>query len=238
MDAQQINQGKRIRESYKINRSRKYIGQRMSESLRDYPQGSGSAYVRMDKVLALKDELKAQNKNVTLTAMFTKMASEGLRENPILNSALINGEEFFVYDSINAGVGIGLDEGIMMLVIKETQDKNIFEISDELQDGIARLKSKKLPFDRMMGSTFTISNMGMLGVEQFTPFLTPPETLIIGVGITRKQVVVNDDDTTEILPMTCISNSVNHAAVDGLHGGRFMISMKKIMENPREYMGV
>ena len=78
-----------------------------------------------------------------------------------MNSALINGEEFFIYDSINVGIGVGLPDGIMSVVIKEAQDKNIFEISDELQEDIALLKAKKLPFDRMSGSTITLSNMGM-----------------------------------------------------------------------------
>ena len=233
-----IHAGKRIRESSKIKGTRKFIAGKMAESLRDYPQGTGSAYIPIDHLLALKKELNAQNPNVTMTSLFTKIAAEGLKRHPVINSALINNEEFYIYDSINIGVGIGLDAGIMMVVIKEAQDKNIFEISDELQEDIALLKSKKLPMDRMVGSTFTVSNMGMLGVEQFTPFLTPPETAILGIGITQKRVWVNEDDTTSIRPVTCFSVTVNHAAVDGYHGGMFLNTLKEIMKAPKEYMGL
>lgn len=232
-----VHAGKRIRESYKISGTRKYIGSKMSESLRDYPQGTGSAYIPVDELLALKKKLVTQNENVTMTSLFTKIAAEALRKHPQINSSLIN-DEFFIYDSINIGVGIGLQEGIMMVVIKEAQDKNIFEISDELQEDIALMKTKKLSMDRMMGSTFTVSNMGMLAVEQFTPFLTPPETGILGIGSTRKQMWVNDDDTTSIRKVCCFNITVNHAAVDGLHGGLFLQTLKDIMKDPEAYMGL
>ncbi|MBO5521705.1 MAG: 2-oxo acid dehydrogenase subunit E2, partial [Eubacterium sp.] len=180
-----IHAGKRIKESYKISGMRKFIASKMGESLRDYPQGTGCAYVPVDKVIALNKELRQQNEHVSMTALFTKLAAEALVEHPDINSALIDNDEFFIYESINIGVGIGLPEGVMVVVIKEAQDKNIFEISDELQEDISLLKTKKLPMDRMMGSTFTVSNMGMLAVEQFTPFLTPPETGILGIGSTN-----------------------------------------------------
>jgi pyruvate dehydrogenase E2 component (dihydrolipoamide acetyltransferase) len=135
-------------------------------------------------------------------------------------------------------VGIGLEEGIMTVVIKEAQDKNIFQISDELQEYITKLKTKKLSMEHMMGSTYTISNMGMLGVEQFTPFLNPPETGILGIGITKKQLVVNDDGSTSIHNMTCFTNTLNHAAVDGLHGGLYFLTLKEIVENPDANLGL
>lgn len=229
---------KRIKENYKISGTRKYLAKRMTESLRDYPQGTGSAYIPIDEVIELKDTLKSQNPNVSITSIFVKIAAEALKKHPLLNSALIDSEEFFIYDSINIGVGIGLPEGIMMVVVKEAQDKNIFEISDELQDMIAKLKSKKLGMDQMMDSTFTISNMGMLGVEQVTPFLNQPETAIMAIGTTNKQLVVNDDDSTSIKKMACFSITVNHAAIDGLHGGLFLLTLKELLKNPKSYMGL
>jgi pyruvate dehydrogenase E2 component (dihydrolipoamide acetyltransferase) len=233
-----IHEHKRIRESYKLAGLRKIIGERMGDSLRNYPQGSGSTSICTEALIELKDELAKRNKNVTLTSLLTKVTAEALKEHPLLNSALIDNDEFFIYDSINIGVGIGLDDGIMTVVVKEAQDKDIFEISDTLQDLIAKLKSKKLQMADIMGSTFTLSNMGMLGVEQITPFLNPPETGILAVGATKKHVVVLDDDSTAIKPMTCFSITINHAAIDGLHGGRFLLTVKKIVENAKDYMGL
>jgi Pyruvate/2-oxoglutarate dehydrogenase complex, dihydrolipoamide acyltransferase (E2) component, and related enzymes len=238
MDINQINQGKRVRETYKINGTRKYLANMLKSSLAEYPQGTGSSYFETDRLMALKAKLHEQNEHVSITSVIAKVMTEALKKHPVMNSALINGEEFFIYDSINVGIGVGLPDGIMSVVIKEAQDKNIFEISDELQEDIALLKAKKLPFDRMSGSTITLSNMGMLGVEQFTPFLTPPETNIIGVGITKKVLVVNDDGTTRIASLTCFSSTVNHAAVDGLHGGLFFKDLRVMIEAPEEHMGL
>jgi pyruvate dehydrogenase E2 component (dihydrolipoamide acetyltransferase) len=233
-----IHAYKRIRESYKLTGLRKIIGERMGDSLRKYPQGSGSTYLCTESLIDLRKELTKRNENVTLTSILAKLTVEALKEHPLLNSALIENEEFFIYDSINIGVGIGLDDGIMTVVIKEAQDMDIFEISDSLQYLITRLKTKKLQMSDVAGSTFTLSNMGMLGVEQITPFLNPPETGILAVGATKKQVVVLEDDSTAVKPMTCFSITINHAAVDGLHGGRFLLTMKKNVENAKDYMGL
>lgn len=230
--------GKRIRENYKIKGTRKYLANTLTASRRDYPQGTGSIYVPIDTLMSLKKKLVAENPNVSMTSLFTKLLAEALRKHPLLNSALIDNDEFFIYDSVNVGVGVGLNEGIMVVVIKEAQDKSIFEISDELQESIALLKSKKLPMDRMMGSTVTLSNMGMLTVEQFTPFITAPESLILGVGSTNKRAWVNDDGSITARPVCCLNITINHAAFDGLHSGLFLGTMKELMSEPEMYMGI
>jgi pyruvate dehydrogenase E2 component (dihydrolipoamide acetyltransferase) len=232
-----VDDVRRVKESYKIKGARKFIADKMAESLRDYPQASGSIYLCTDTLFSLKDELCKKNENVTMTSILVKFVSEALKAHPLLNSALINGE-FFIYDSINAGVGIGLQEGIMMVVIKETQDKTIFQISDELQDYISKLKAKTLPLSEMQGSTFTLSNVGMLGIEQATAVLNPPETMILAVGLTKKQLVVNDDDSVSIKNVTCFSTTINHAAIDGLHGGLFTLTLKEFLKDPGAHMGL
>jgi pyruvate dehydrogenase E2 component (dihydrolipoamide acetyltransferase) len=228
---------KRIKESYKLKGTRKFIAVKMAESLKNYPQASGSMYICTDALFELKSELSKKDANVSITSLLTKLCAEALKKHPALNSALID-DEFFIYDSINIGVGIGLEEGIMIVVINEVQDKNIFQVSAELQDYIARLKAKTLPLSAMQGSTFTLSNMGMLGIEQSTPILNAPETLIVGVGLTRKQLVVNDDDTTSIKRMTCFSTTINHAAIDGLHGGLFTLTLRDYLQDPGAHMGL
>jgi Pyruvate/2-oxoglutarate dehydrogenase complex, dihydrolipoamide acyltransferase (E2) component, and related enzymes len=233
-----INAGKRVREVSKITRPRKYIAGMMSDSLQNYPQASGSCYMPVDALFELKDELKKQDPHVSLTSMFTKLTAQALVENPLVNSALINGEDFYVYDSVNINIGIGLEDGIMPCVIKECQDKNIFEISDELHENIGLLKEKKLSMDKMMGSTFTISNIGMFGAEQATSILTPPETGILAIGAIYKRLCVNDDDTTSIRRLCCFSITINHAAIDGIHGAHFTMSLRRLLKDPAQYMGL
>lgn len=229
--------GKRVREKKEISGPRKYIASKMAESLREYPQGSGCSYLVVTELLKLKNELKAENKNVTISSMVVKLMAEALKENMALNSALFD-DEFVVYDSINVAVGVGLDEGIMTVVVKEAQDKDIFQISDELQTMITKLKNKKIGMFDLKGSTVTLSNMGMLGVEQATPFLNPPETFILAMGTIKKQLIIADDFSTSIEDTACFSTTINHAAVDGYHGGKFTLTLKRLLEDPGKYMGL
>lgn len=234
MDA---SMGKRVREAAKLTKMRKYLAKMLTESRRDHPQGTGSAYMPANPLMDLKKKLAAENSHVTMTSMYVKVAAEALKMNPVINASMTD-EEFITYDSINIGVGIGTEQGIMVVVIKEAQDKNIFEISDELQEDIALLKARKLPMDRMSGSTFTVSNMGMLGVEQFTPFVMPGEIGILGVGTTNKRPWVEEDGSIVAKDVVCLSVTIDHAAIDGLHGGRYLISLKEIMKEPEKYMGL
>jgi len=234
----EMNDGKRVRESYVIKGARKVIAERMLMSQNEFPQGRGSAQFETDRLWALKDELKAKNANVSMTSLITKLLAMALKEHPDMNSSLTKDGVMTIYDSVNIGVGIGLPQGIMTVVIKEAQDKNIFEISDELQDYIEKLKTKKLSYEHMIGETYTLSNMGMLAVEQLAPFINPPCTGILGVGITKRGVVVDPDDTIRIATLTNFTSVINHAAVDGLHGGKFFGTLKKMVENPDDYLGL
>lgn len=229
--------GKRVREATKLPKMRKYLAKMLTESRRDHPQGTGSAYMPANPLMDLKKKLAAENPHVTMTSLYVKVAAEALKMNPVINASMTE-EEFITYDSINIGVGIGTEQGVMVVVIKEAQDKNIFEISDELQEDIALLKARKLPMDRMNGATFTVSNMGMLGVEQFTPFVMPGEIGILGVGTTNKRAWVEDDGSIVAKDVVCLSVTIDHAAIDGLHGGRYLISLKEIMKEPEKYMGL
>lgn len=229
--------GKRIRETVKLPKMRKYLAKMLTESRRDHPQGTGSAYMPANPLMDLKKKLAAENPHVTMTSLYVKVAAEALKMNPVINATMTE-EEFITYDSINIGVGIGTEQGVMVVVIKEAQDKNIFEISDELQEDIALLKARKLPMDRMSGATFTVSNMGMLGVEQFTPFVMPGEIGILGVGTTNKRPWVEEDGSIVAKDVVCLSVTIDHAAIDGLHGGRYLISVKEIMKEPEKYMGL
>jgi pyruvate dehydrogenase E2 component (dihydrolipoamide acetyltransferase) len=228
---------KRVREAAKLTKMRKYLARMLTDSRREHPQGTGSAYMPADPLLALKKKLAAENPNVTMTSLYVKVAAAALVMNPIINATMTE-DEFITYDSVNIGVGIGTEQGIMVVVIKEAQAKNIFEISDELQEDIALLKAKKLPIDRMNGSTFTVSNMGMLGVEQFTPFVMPGELGILGIGTTNPRPWVDEDGSIVAKNVVCLSITIDHGAIDGLHGGRYLISLKEIMKEPEKYMGI
>ena len=221
--------GRRIQSQKKLNSTRRYIGELMTQSLRDYPQASPYFEFEVDELLKLKDELKAQNKNVTITSLFVRLMATVLEEYPLLNSAVVNGE-LVTYASCNVGVGVGLERGIMTVVIKE--------ISDHLKEKTTRIKTGELPMEDMMGSTFTISSIGVQGIRYSTVILNPPETGMLAIGVTEKRPVVLDDDSIAIRRITGFGLTHNHTIIDGFHVGAIIDLMRERMRNPRAYMGL
>ena len=229
--------GRRIKKTERLKSTRRYINDLMLESLRNYPQASPYFELETDALMQLKDELKAQNPNVTVTSLYVRIMASVLEAYPLLNSAVIDGKQV-TYESCNVGVGVGLESGIMTVVIKEAQSKNIFEISDELKQKTALIKKGELPMEDMLGSTFTISSIGVQGIRYSTVILNPPETGMLALGVTEKRPVVLEDDTIGIRRVTGFGLTHNHALIDGYHIGVIIDLMRERLTNPKDYMGL
>ncbi|MDR2157359.1 MAG: 2-oxo acid dehydrogenase subunit E2, partial [Clostridiales Family XIII bacterium] len=176
--------GKRVHTCEKLHSVRKFIGDKMSESLETIPQASPYFELETDALLSAKNTLKAHNPNVTVTSAVARIMATILRDYPLLNSAVIDGN-LVTYASCNVGVGVGLDKGIMMTVIREAQEKDVFAISDELKEKTDQLKKGLLPLNEMKGSTFTISSIGVQGIRYSTVIINPPETAMLAIGVTE-----------------------------------------------------
>ena len=229
--------GRRIASERRLKSTRRYINDLMIDSLQHYPQASPYFELCTDALMDLKDELKKQNKNVTVTSLYVKIMASVLDNCPVLNSAVIDGKQV-TYSSCNVGVGVGLESGIYTVVIKEAQSKNIFEISDELKEKSALVKTGELPMEDMMGSTFTISSIGVQGIRYSTVILNPPETGMLALGVTEKRPVVLEDDTIGIKRITGFGLTHNHALIDGYHIGVIIDLMRERLTNPKDYMGL
>ncbi|MDR3312542.1 MAG: 2-oxo acid dehydrogenase subunit E2 [Spirochaetaceae bacterium] len=227
----------RIKNRAKLKSTRRFIGQRMSESLRTMPQDTAVFDLESGALMALKDELKTKNKNVTVSSIITRIMATILRDYPLLNSA-VAGEEVITYESCNVALGIGLETGIMTVVIREAQDKDVFAISDELREKTDLIKVGRLPLDEMKGSTFTVSSIGVLGIRYSTVVLNPPESAMLGIGVTEKRVVVQPDNSTAIRQVTSFSLTHNHTLLDGYHVGIVIRLLRERLENPRAWMGL
>jgi pyruvate/2-oxoglutarate dehydrogenase complex dihydrolipoamide acyltransferase (E2) component len=229
--------GKRVKSCEKLSSVRKFIGSKMAESLATIPQLSGYIDVETDALLALKDKLKAQNPAVTVTSMIARIMATILRDYPLLNSAVIDGN-LVIYDSCNVGIGVGLERGIMVIVIREAQDKNVFQISEELREKTARLKENKLSLEEMKGSTLTISSIGNFGVRFSTVVINPPETAMLAIGVTEKRLVVLENDTTAIRNITSFTLTHNHTVIDGYHAGIIFDLLRRRTAEPEAWMGL
>lgn len=216
---------------------RKTIGERMSESLRKSPQGTMTTRADMTEIIALKSEWKAKGQSVTYTDILVKVVGLALERNPILNASNADGK-ILVYRSVNIGIGVGTDHGLYVPVIRNVQTKTVLEISAELKALTQKVKEDRLTADDMKGGTFTVSNLGMFDVDIVTAIINPPEAAILSIGTTRKELVVADDESTEVRSLTTLSLTADHSVMDGVPVMRFLADMKEIMKNPRQYLKI
>jgi pyruvate dehydrogenase E2 component (dihydrolipoamide acetyltransferase) len=224
-----------VLEEKPLSSLRKIIGERMAESLLHSPQGTMTTRADMTELIALKDELAATGKKVTYTDIFVKIVGLALEKNPLLNSSIEDGK-LILYKSINIGVGVGIEDGLLVPVIKNVQQKNLLQISQELKELAVKVKEKRITTDEMTGGTFTISNLGMFDVDIITPIINPPEAAILAIGATRKEAIVLDDDIIVVKPVTTLSLTADHAVMDGIPAVTFLSTVKDIMKNPHEFL--
>lgn len=226
---------KTVLEVKPLSSLRKVIGERMAESLMNSPQGTMTTRADMTELMALKDQLTAIGKKVTYTDMFVKIVGLALEKNTLLNSSIESGK-LILYKSINIGVGVGFEDGLLVPVIKNVEQKSLLQISQELKELSVKVKEKRITSDEMTGGTFTISNLGMFDVDIITPIINPPEAAILAIGATRKEVTVLDDESIVVRPMTTLSLTADHAVMDGIPAVTFLSTIKDIMKNPHEFL--
>ncbi|MEL7647273.1 MAG: dihydrolipoamide acetyltransferase family protein [Sedimentibacter sp.] len=229
-----IENGKEILKELPLSGIRRMIAGKMEESLRKAPQATVTAKADMSALISLKKKYLDEGIELTYTDLFVKVTEFALKLNPTLNASLQNGK-IVQYKSINIGVAVGTDKALFVPAIKNVQNKSLLEVSNELKGLIQKIKEQKITSDDLTGGTFTISNMGMFKVDVMTPIINVPEAAILSIGTTRKELVVENDETLKIKPMTTLSLTLDHAVIDGLHAARFLETYLLIMENPLNY---
>ena len=214
---------------------RKIIAKRMTESFQNIPHFYLSLEVDMSSCLKLLEELREEvekrtNVKLTLTDLLVKAAATALREHPTINSR-IEGEQIRLLEEINIGVAIALEDGLIVPVIRHADQNSLIEIALTLRDLTKRAREGKLSLEDVGGGTFTLSNMGMLGIDKFNPIINPPECSILGVGRTVEKAVVHNREI-KIKPMAWFNLSSDHRIVDGATAARFLNHIMKLIENP------
>lgn len=226
---------KTVREIRPYAGLRKTIGERMAESLRRSPQGTMTVKADMSGVLAFKKQCFEKGHKVSVTDILIKITGLALDKNPILNAS-IEDDKIVLYKSINIGVGVAAENGLMVPVIRNVEGKSVFEISAEMKELMRKIGENRITSNDMKGGTFTVSNMGMFEVDIITAIINPPEAAILAVGSTRREMVVLEDDTTQIRPVTTLCLTADHAVMDGLPATKFLKDMKEIMKAPEEHI--
>jgi pyruvate dehydrogenase E2 component (dihydrolipoamide acetyltransferase) len=214
---------------------RKIIAQRMTESFQNIPHFYLSLEVDMTTLQDLRERLKEEVEKrakvrLTITDILVKIAASALKENPIINSR-IEGDQIHLVEEIHVGVAIALEDGLIVPVVRHADKKSLTDIAITLRELTQRAKEGKLSLEDVGGGTFTLSNMGMLGIDKFNPIINPPECSILGVGRTVEKPVVHEGEI-KIRPMAWLTLSSDHRIVDGAAAALFLNHIKKWIEHP------
>ena len=210
---------------------RKVIAERMSQSWTSAPHVHLTVEVDMTQAMALKDQLaKASGQKASVTEIVIKCAAQVLGEIPVVNASILSNQIVY-HESVNMGVAVSLDDGLIVPVIRKTETKSLREIRAAVVDLGARARSNKLQPDEISGGTFTVTNLGMFGTDHFTPIINPPESAILAVCRTVDKPVVVGGQVV-IRPMCNFVLGFDHRLIDGAVGAKFMARFRELIENP------
>ena len=159
-----------------------------------------------------------------------KAASLALRQHPAINASWL-GDAIRYNKVYNVGIAVAVDEGLVVPVIRNADMKSLSQISAEVKDKARKAIDRKLPMEDMQGNTFSISNLGMFGIEEFTAIINPPDSCILAVGGISKVPVVKDGEIA-VGNVMKVTLSCDHRVVDGASGAAFLNTMKGLLEDP------
>jgi pyruvate dehydrogenase E2 component (dihydrolipoamide acetyltransferase) len=184
---------------------------------------------RANELLAGLRELETEPRP-TMTDVLVRVSAAALMRNRQVNSHLV-GEEIHVFPTANVGIAVAAPTGLVVPVIRACERRSIAEIAGERAGLVDRARSGKLKREDLEGGTFTISNLGMYGVERFTAVLNPPQAAIVAVGATVDQPVVEDGEVV-VRPRVDLMLTCDHRTIDGATGAAFLGDLKRFLEQP------
>jgi len=218
----------------KASSMRRTIARRLTESKQTVPHYYLTIDVDIgplaDARTAMNAELEAIGKKVSLNDLIIKAAAVALRRAPEVNASWM-GKEIHYHQVVDISVAVAVEDGLMTPVVRDADRKGVAQIADEVRDLAARARDKKLQPEEMTNGTFSISNLGMFGIEEFTAVINPPEGAILAVGTIRNEPVVEDRELVPGRRMR-FTMSCDHRVIDGATGARFMQAFKRIVESP------
>ncbi|HBY95823.1 MAG TPA: hypothetical protein DEP84_18020 [Chloroflexi bacterium] len=213
---------------------RRRIAEVMTASKTSVPHFYVTMAIDMDQALAERERMNAvladEGLKLSVNDLIVKAAALALRKYPNLNASFA-GDKVIRHGDINIGVAVALETGLLTVVVRNADQKTLSQISQETRAKAGRAREGKLHPEDIGGSTFTVSNLGMYGVEDFIAIITPPEAAILAVGAAQKQPVVRDEQIVigQVMRATI---SADHRVTDGAEAAEFMVELKSLLENP------
>lgn len=215
---------------------RKIIGERLSQSFVTSPHVFFTQKINMEKLLKLRKEVnKAQERKTSVTDYIAAAVIKTLQKYPEVNASL-EGDKILRYKTVNLGIAVAAPTGLIVPVVKNAEKMTVTEFSECSGVLVEKARDGKLMPGEYTGGTFTISNLGMFGIENFTAIINPPEAGILAVSATKDEAVVEVDESGNkniaIRPMMSIQLSADHRVIDGMLAAQFVGEVKRLLENP------
>jgi pyruvate dehydrogenase E2 component (dihydrolipoamide acetyltransferase) len=212
---------------------RRVIASRLTESIGPIPTFYLTVEIEMDNALALRKQINStlsEEEKISVNDVIVKVAAMSLMKHPFVNSSYQDRSIRF-YEQPDIGVAVAIDEGLITPVVRGANVKGFAQISKEVKDLAARARERKLQPEEYTGATFSISNLGMMGIKEFTAIINPPEAAIVAVGGSTPTPVVRDGEIV-VRNIMNVTMSCDHRVVDGATGAKFLQTFKQMLENP------
>lgn len=216
-----------------ISKLRSAIGRRMLDSKQTVPHFYLTTDIDVERLLDLRSQLNSllpDDQKISLNDFIIKAVGLALRQFPNLNSS-ISGNEIIQHGHIHIGVAVSVDGGLLTIVVRDADIKDLKEINVDVKEMAIRVRSGKVKTEDIEGSTFSISNLGMFDVENFAAIINPPESAILAVAAARDAVVMKDGVVSSGKRMK-ITISADHRVTDGVEAAKFMQAIKQVIETP------
>ncbi len=215
---------------------RKIIAQRLVESLGPVPHFYLTIEINAAPLMAAREELKSAGEGtdtskITVNDFVLKAAVQAAVKVPRVNASF-DGDAYVQYADVDLGIAVAIEDGLLTPVIRAAQNKSLREISEQVKDLASRARNKRMKPEEFQGGTFTVSNLGGMGIDSFSAVINPPQGFILAVGKVTKVPVIDDSDQIVVGHRMSITMSCDHRVIDGALGAEYLKELRHLLENP------
>lgn len=218
-----------------LGRKRRVTAEKMALSARTVARITLTLEADMAEVIKLREDLsptyeRQHGVHLSYNDLLVLVVARALREHPHLNARWTQ-QGILLIDQVNVGVAVAVEDGLVVPVVKDAQTKTLAEIASSVEGLLSRAREGRLSLEDITGGTFTITNLGMFGIESFAPLVNPPEAAILGVGKIEEKPVVRGGQIVA-RPRMALALSVDHRVVDGAPAAQFLVRVQQLLEMP------
>lgn len=211
---------------------RKAIRDRMLESHLTMPPVTLHAKIDVTELMKFRTQLNEDSETrFSLNDLILKATAKAVRSHPPVRTA-IDGNELVTWNAVHLGMAVAIDNGLMVPVIPDADRLTLSELASQARAFAEKVRSGKIAPDDLKGGTFTVTNLGMYGIDSFTPIINPPQSAILGVNTAAEELTMDDDGVVSKRQRMMLSLTIDHRVIDGAQGAQFLATMRELLEKP------